>query len=92
MNKIYEVDLVHRMWECVSEGNGVLDVASCPEERKILSLILEDKRLERWNVHDQYNRVYLPAIKDLHNKYYAHCLELASKIENPFAIFEEQPC
>jgi hypothetical protein len=81
MKHIFEVDLVHRRWELISEETKVLDVATCAEERKILALVLEDKRLQLWGTFDQYNRVYLPAVQDLHDKHYSHCLELASKIK-----------
>lgn len=42
--RMCEVDLVHNMWERISKENNVLDLASNNEERKILALILEDRR------------------------------------------------
>ena len=79
---ISEVDLIHRRWELISETTKVLDVASCPDERKMLALLLEDKRLRLWwHTEGQYEKVYLPSIKDLHDRCYAHCSELVSNIK-----------
>jgi hypothetical protein len=80
--RIHEVNGIHRRWELINELTHVLDVATCPEERKMLALLLEDKRLRVWwNTDGQYERIYRPAVKDLHDKYYHYCWELAEKIE-----------
>lgn len=77
-----EVDAIHHRWELISKETHVLDAASCPDERKMLALLLEDKRLSFWWKTDmQYERVYRPVVNDLHDKYYVKCCELASKIE-----------
>ena len=79
--QICEADLIHQRWENISKETKVLDVAKCLEERKILALILEDKRLQFWGIYNQYSRVYYPAIQDLHDKYFLHCSDLASRIK-----------
>lgn len=77
----HEVDAIHRLWEYISTTTNVLDVATCPDERKMLALVLENKRLEFWGTYNQYNRVYLSAVQDLHDKYYLRCMTLVSNIE-----------
>lgn len=75
----FEVEMIHRRWELISCETKVLDVASCPDERIMLALLLEDKRLRVWwNIDRQYERVYLPAVKDLHNRFYEHCSQLVA--------------
>lgn len=78
----FEVDMIHERWENISKKTKVLDVAKSTEERKMLALLLEDKRLRTWwDTHNQYDLIYRPVVKELHYKCYLHCLELASKIE-----------
>jgi hypothetical protein len=81
--KICEARMIHERWERISSENGVLDVANTPGERKVLALILEDRRLRtQFNYHGQYERIYRPAIGNLHDHHYHHCMKLASKVSD----------
>lgn len=81
--KLCEADQIHKRWELISSRTGVLDAASTPGERKVLALILEDRRLRtQFNHHGQYERIYRPALQGLHDHHYHHCMKLASKISD----------
>lgn len=77
---LWETDMVHESWERLSSRTGVLDVASTPGERKILALILEDRRMQQWGIFGQYQRVYRKEIDQLHKLHYHHCMKLSAQI------------
>ena len=80
MNKKYlnEVNTIHRVWELT----GMLDIATTPGERKMLALILEDRRLRKDGTIGQYERIYRPAIGGLHDEVYHYCVKLSNNISD----------
>ena len=80
------MQIVCRRWELVNEENKVLDITSSQEERKILALLLEDRRLQRFGIFNQYERIYLPVIRELHDKHYETCKNLALNTSDKLII------